>query len=96
MAQNFRNEKGQNFRNRQTLLRVSSEDKKWVRGATVKFDDRSWQPIQTDEAGRAIFSLAKGDTVQGSISGPGFETLKFSVACSEPQVQERTVTLLKK
>jgi hypothetical protein len=80
----------------QTLLRVNSPDKKWVNGATVKFDDPSREPLQTDEAGRALFSLVKGDTAQGFLSAPGFETLKFSVTCSEPQVQEKTLTLLKK
>jgi hypothetical protein len=80
----------------QTLLRVNSQDKKWVNGATVKFDDRTWKPRQTDEAGRALFSLVEGDTVLGSISAPGFETMKFSVACSEPQAEEKTITLVKK
>jgi len=80
----------------ETLLRVNSQDAKWVKGSTVKFDGRTWRPLQTDEAGRALFSIVKGDTVEGSISAPGFETTKFSVGCSEPQTQEKTLTLRKK
>jgi hypothetical protein len=80
----------------ETLLGVNSQDTKWVKGATVRFDGRTWGPLQTDQAGRALFSIAKGDTVQGSISALGFETTKFSVGCSEPQSQEKTLTLRKK
>jgi hypothetical protein len=72
---------------------IKSQDTKWVKGATVKFDGRTWGPLQTDEAGRALFSIVKGDTVQGFISAPGFETTRFSVGCSEPQSQEKVAHL---
>lgn len=80
----------------ETLLRVNSQDTKWVKGATVKFDGRTWVPLQTDEAGRALFSIGKGDSVQGSVSAPRFETTKFSVGCSEPKSQEKILMLRKK
>jgi hypothetical protein len=78
------------------LLRVNSQDEKWVNNATVKFEGRPWPAIQTDAGGRALFSLVKGETVQGSVAASGFGTTKFSVACPEARVQEKTLTLLKK
>jgi hypothetical protein len=79
----------------QVLLRINSQDEKWINSATVKFEGRPWPAIQTDAAGRALFSLVKGETVQGSVGASGFETTKFSVGCLEARVQEKTLTLLK-
>lgn len=79
----------------QVLLRVNSSSQEWINGATVKFDEPSLSPIQTDDAGRALFVGLKGDSVRGSISAPGFATLKFAVECGEVQVQEKILTLVK-
>ena len=78
----------------QVLLRVNSSNKKWISGATVKFDEPSLSPIQTDDAGRALFSLLKGDSVTGSIGAPGYGTTKFAIECHEARVQEKILTLL--
>jgi hypothetical protein len=77
----------------EVLLRVNSLDERWIRGATAKFDDPTRPPIQTDNARRALVSVSKGDSLQGFVNAAGFATMKFSVGCSEPQNQEKILTL---
>jgi hypothetical protein len=77
------------------LLRVNTPVKKWISAATVKFDESSRPPMQTDQSGRALFSVGLNERVHGFVTASGYNSKEFSVACSEPKDQEEMLTLTK-
>jgi len=78
------------------LLRVSDPDGKWVKQASVSFSDPNFSELQTDVAGRAIFSLKLNGHLLGSVSAPGYIRKDFSFGCSDQTNLEQILTLERK
>jgi hypothetical protein len=79
----------------QILFRVRDSAGEWIKNAELKFANSVHSKFQTDNAGRALFSMGLNDQIQGTASAPEHATKTFSVTCSESEVREELLVLEK-
>jgi hypothetical protein len=79
----------------QVMLRVSDQNKQWLRGAQVAFDNGRSNLVNTDEAGRAVIFTGAGAELRGVVTLGGFSKAQFTSVCTRSQpIVEIPLTLM--